>query len=63
MPEQLIQLVAYKDWIIGVTHAGPAHYACWVITPEAIALNDGEIYSCAAEAMTSGRMLVLMSVD
>ena len=61
--ERLVQLVAYQNWIIGVSRTDGNSYFCWVITPEAVALNDGEHYPSVYEAMKSGRQLVLSSVD
>ncbi|MEM9354079.1 MAG: hypothetical protein AAGA92_13785 [Planctomycetota bacterium] len=61
--EKLVKLFAYGDWLIGVTQRTESQFFCWVITPEAIALNDGEVYSSALEAMKSGRILVFLSVE
>ena len=63
MSGQLVQLVAYRDWIIGVICQGDSVYLCWVITPEAIALNDGERYPSESDAMGVGRSLVSWSAE
>lgn len=61
--ETLVRLIAHGDWLIGVTQRAESQFFCWVITPEAIALNDGEVYSSELAAMKSGRLLVFLSVE
>lgn len=56
-------LVAFPDWIVGVTHSRRAGYLCWVINPELEVLNDGEFYTTSKEALASGRNLVLSSTE
>lgn len=54
-------LVAFPEWVVGVTRTRQAGYLCWVINPELEVLNDGECYATSKEALASGRSLVLSS--
>ena len=55
------ELVAFPEWVVGVTRSRRAGYLCWVINPELEVLNDGEFYATSKEALASGRNLVLSS--
>lgn len=54
-------LIAFPEWIVGVTRSRSAGYLCWVINPELEVLNDGEIYKTPKAALASGRSLVQCS--
>ena len=60
---KLIQVCAFPGWIVAVSYTQPLGYHCWVMTPELIVLNDGEIYPTSAEAMEAGRFLVEHSLE
>ena len=60
---KLVQVSAFPGWIVGVSDIHPFGYLCWVMTPELIALNDGEVYGTSGEAMAAGRALVHYSLE
>lgn len=59
--DALIHLIAASGWVVAVTYGQSTGHFCWVITPELSALNDGESYPTAEEALASGRTLVQCS--
>jgi len=60
--DTLITLVAFPDWLVGVSDVPKLGYRCWVITPDLVVLNDGEIYATVEAALTTGRTLVEQSL-
>ncbi|MFE4107884.1 hypothetical protein [Almyronema epifaneia] len=54
----LVQISAFTDWIIGVSHVQNLGYQCWVINPELDLLSDGAVYHTSLAAMTAGRTFV-----
>ncbi|HEY9735960.1 MAG TPA: hypothetical protein V6D06_06745 [Trichocoleus sp.] len=59
---RLIEIVAFPGWIVGVSHNWGL-YRCWVITPELVVLNDGELYETGQAALAAGRTLVELSLE
>ncbi|PSN18530.1 hypothetical protein C7271_12085 [filamentous cyanobacterium CCP5] len=59
---QVMQVVTFPGWVVGVTRH-PAGYRCWVITPEQVVLNDGEMYQDEDNAIAAGRILVKLSLE
>lgn len=59
---RLIEIVAFPDWIVGVS-VMRGLYRCWVITPELVVLNDGELYQSGQAALAAGRLLVELSLE
>lgn len=59
---RLMQVVAYPGWVVGVTRHAQG-YRCWVVTPEEVVLNDGEIYQAEEDAIAAGRTLVHLSLE
>ncbi|WOD37131.1 hypothetical protein [Nodosilinea sp. E11] len=61
--QTVIELIAFPDWIVAVTHRRTTGFCCWVITPELVALTDGETYSTSQDALEAGRSLVYCSTE
>jgi hypothetical protein len=61
MEDALVQLIAFSDWLVAVTHRRATGYFCWVINPELSTLTDGEIYPSSEAALAAGRGLVQCS--
>lgn len=59
---RLVEIVAFPGWIVGVS-AQWGVYRCWVITPELVVLNDGELYENGHLALAAGRALVELSLE
>jgi hypothetical protein len=59
--QTVTEFIAFPDWIVAVTHRRATGFFCWVITPELVALTDGESYSTSQEALEAGRSLVQCS--
>ncbi|HHP7244645.1 MAG TPA: hypothetical protein ACFE0H_08170 [Elainellaceae cyanobacterium] len=59
----IIQVSAFPSWIVGISYTETVGYRCWVINPELIVLNDGEIYATSQAAMTAGRYFVEHSLE
>lgn len=59
---RLIEIVAFPGWIVAVSRSWHG-YRCWVITPELVVLNDGELYESARLALGAGRALVELSFE
>ena len=59
---QLTDVVAFPGWVLGVS-LGFAGYRCWIMTPELVVLNDGEVYPTSQDAMDAGRALVELSLE
>jgi hypothetical protein len=59
---RLIEIVAFPGWIVGVSRSWGL-YRCWVITPELVVLNDGEVYETGQMALAAGRALVELSLE
>ena len=60
---KIIQVSAFPGWIVLVSYVPYLGYQCWVMTPELIVLNDGEVYLNSCAAMDAGRSLVEHSLD
>jgi hypothetical protein len=59
---QIMQVVTFPGWVVGVTRHRVG-YRCWVITPERVVLNDGELYQDEEDAIAAGRILVKLSLE
>lgn len=59
---KLIEIVAFAGWVVAVSRHWEL-YRCWVITPELVVLNDGELYESARLALAAGRALVELSFE
>lgn len=59
---RLVEIVAFPGWIVGVSVMREV-YRCWVITPELVVLNDGELYESDQAALAAGRLLVELSLE
>jgi hypothetical protein len=58
----LVQLSAFPGWLVGVSSTG-GDYLCWVVTPDFLVLDDGEIYHDSESAMASARCFVEQSLE
>lgn len=58
----LVEIVAFPGWLVGVSTIHGL-YQCWVVTPELVVLNDGEIYESSQAALAAGRLLVELSLE
>ncbi len=54
----IVKLSAFPGWLAGVSSTYRGDYLCWVVTPELLVLDDGEIYSDSESAMISARCFV-----
>lgn len=59
---RLVALIAFSDWLVGVTRTRSGGYCCWVINPERVVLTDGEVYTRRKEALAAGCSLVQASI-
>jgi hypothetical protein len=55
---QLIHVSVFPGWIAGVTYQRGEGYHCWIINPERVVLNDGEIYASSQAAIAAGRRFI-----
>lgn len=58
----IVQLSAFPGWLAGVSSTRGGDYCCWVVTPELLVLDDGEVYHDSEAAMASARGLVEASL-
>lgn len=58
----LVHVSVFPGWIAGVTYHWGEGYRCWVINPELVVLNDGEIYSSDQDAIAAGRLFIHYSI-
>ncbi|MEM8809838.1 MAG: hypothetical protein AAGF01_27785 [Cyanobacteria bacterium P01_G01_bin.38] len=59
----LVKLSAFPGWLAGVSSTYGGDYLCWVVTPELLVLDDGEIYHDSESAMASARGFVEESLE
>jgi hypothetical protein len=58
----LIHVSVFPGWIAGVTYERGVGYRCWVINPDFVVLNDGEIYATSQAAIAAGRLFIHHSI-
>lgn len=61
-PENLVHVAVFPGWISAVTHQRGQGYLCWVVNPELVVLNDGELYSTSQDAIAAGRAFIHYSI-
>ncbi len=59
----IVKLSAFPGWLAGVSSTYSGDYLCWVVTPELLVLDDGEIYPDSESAMVSARCFVEESLE
>lgn len=59
---QLTQLLAFPGWLVATGYAPKLGYFCYVITPELLVLDDGEVYRDDQSALAVGCELVRQSL-
>jgi hypothetical protein len=59
----IVKLSAFPGWLAGVSSTHSGDYHCWVVTPELLVLDDGEIYHDSESAMASARYFVEQSLE
>jgi hypothetical protein len=58
----LIHVSVFPGWIASVTYHRGEGYRCWVVNPDLVVLNDGEIYSGSQAAIDAGRAFIQYSI-
>ena len=59
----IVKLSAFPGWLAGVSSTYGGDYLCWVVTPDLLVLDDGEIYPDSESAMLSARCFVEESLE
>jgi hypothetical protein len=55
---QLIQLAAIEDWLLGVTYERSTGFQCWLVDPSGNLLSDGQFHSTQLEARETGLAVI-----
>ena len=61
-PEKLVHVAVFPGWIAAVTYQRSRGYQCWVVNPELVVLNDGELYPTSQDAIAAGRAFIHYSI-
>jgi hypothetical protein len=59
----LAHVSVFPGWIAGVTYRRGEGYRCWVINPDFVVLNDGEVYPNGQAAIAAGRLFIHHSLE
>jgi hypothetical protein len=61
-PEKLVHVAVFPGWIAAVTYQRGQGHQCWVVNPDLVVLNDGELYCTSQEAIAAGRAFIHYSI-
>jgi hypothetical protein len=59
---QITHVLTFPGWIAAITYDLGQGYRCWVVNPDFVVLNDGELYTTSRDALHAGRIFIHYSM-